>query len=260
MRVFFFMKNKNNINKLKNIMKKLRDPIDGCPWDKKQTLESIIPYAIEEVYEVAEEIYKKKYNNLKEELGDLLFQIIYLSQIANEKKKFNFDDVVNSIIKKMMYRHPHVFKNKKFKNLNEFKDWWEKSKKKNSKYILEDIPDSLPALNKANKIQKIVSKAGFEYNNTIDCIDKVIEEANELKIEIKRNNKSKIKEELGDMIFASLDVARILKLHPEIILAKSNQKFTKRWNKLEKKMMLDKKKFKDLKNKDFENYWKKIKN
>tara|TARA_B110000438_G_scaffold285204_1_gene315028 strand:- start:1057 stop:1536 length:480 start_codon:yes stop_codon:yes gene_type:complete len=159
-----------------------------------------------------------------------------------------------------MYRHPHVFKNKKFKNLNEFKDWWEKSKKKNSKYILEDIPDSLPALNKANKIQKIVSKAGFEYNNTIDCIDKVIEEANELKIEIKRNNKSKIKEELGDMIFASLDVARILKLHPEIILAKSNQKFTKRWNKLEKKMMLDKKKFKDLKNKDFENYWKKIKN
>ena len=118
------------IEKLVKVMEKLRDPNNGCPWDKKQTMESIIPHTIEEVYEVAEQIYNKNYNELKEELGDLLFQVVYLSQLASEKNKFNFYDVVESITSKMISRHPHVFKNKKFKNMKEFKSWWEKSKKK----------------------------------------------------------------------------------------------------------------------------------
>ena len=111
------------IDKLLRIMKKLRDPKKGCPWDKKQTMQSIIPHTIEEVYEVAEQVQTKNYSKLKEELGDLLFQVVYISEIASEKNKFNFYDVVDEITNKMIKRHPHVFKNKKFKNIKEFKNW-----------------------------------------------------------------------------------------------------------------------------------------
>ena len=236
-----------NINKLLKIMEKLRDPVKGCPWDKKQTFESIIPHSIEEVYEVAEEINNKNYEKLKEELGDLLFQVIYLSQIAKEKNKFNFNDVIKSITNKMIIRHPHVFSNKKFNNHREFDEFWEKSKNKKEKGLLNDIPNSYPPLNKANKIQKKVSKIGFEYNNDMQAIDKIIEEAKELKEEVKKRNKKNIKEELGDLIFATLDVSRKLKLDPGIILSKANNKFIKRWNKLE---LLIKKDNHDIRNLD----------
>ena len=145
---------KNSINDLLNVMRKLRDPKKGCPWDKKQTLETIIPYSIEEVYEVAEQIYNKNYAKLKEELGDMLFQVVYLAQIADEKNKFNFNNVVEVITKKMIFRHPHVFKNKKFKDMKEFNSWWESSKNKEYKSILDDIPNTYPAMLKSNKIQK----------------------------------------------------------------------------------------------------------
>ena len=204
---------KTEITKLVQVMKKLRDPVNGCPWDKKQTMESIIPHTIEEVYEVSEQVYNRNYDKLKEELGDLLFQVIYLSQIASEKNKFNFNDVVENITKKMIFRHPHVFKNRKFKNLKDFKLWWENSKNKEQNSILDSIPVTLPALQEANnKIQKKVAAVGFEYNNDIEAIEKVNEELNELKKEIKIKNKKKIREELGDLIFAVLDVSRKLNL------------------------------------------------
>ena len=225
---------KTEITKLIQVMKKLRDPINGCPWDKKQTMESIIPHTIEEVYEVAEQVYSRNYDKLKDELGDLLFQVIYLSQIASEKNKFNFNDVVKNIKEKMIFRHPHVFKNTKFKNIKEFKLWWEKSKNKEQNSILDSIPVTLPALQESNKIQKKVAAVGFEYNNDIEAIEKVNEELNELKKEIKAKNKKKIREELGDLIFAVLDVSRKLKLDPESVLKKSNKKFATRWKKLEK--------------------------
>ena len=215
-------------------MEKLRDPKNGCPWDKKQTMETIIPHSIEEVYEVAEQVYNKNYEKLKEELGDLLFQVVYLSQIAAEKNKFNFFDVVESITSKMVIRHPHVFKNRKFKDMNEFKQWWENSKKKDQNSILDSIPFTFPAFLKANKIQKKVASVGFEYKNELEAIKKVYEETKELELEIKANNKNKIKEELGDLIFATLDVSRKLKLDPELILKNANKKFSKRWKKLEK--------------------------
>ena len=214
-------------------MKSLRDPDNGCPWDKKQTMESIIPHSIEEIYEVAEQVYNKNYDKLKEELGDLLFQVIYLSQIASEKNKFNFKDVVDTITSKMIMRHPHVFKNKKFKNMKEFKLWWENSKNKEDLSILDSIPVTLPALQEANKIQKKVASVGFEYKNNKEALNKVYEEIDELKNEIKNNNKKRIEEELGDLIFATLDVSRKLKLDPETILKKSNKKFKTRWKKLE---------------------------
>ena len=248
------------IKKLLQVMKTLRDPIKGCPWDKKQTMESIIPYSIEEIYEVAEQVYEKNYLKLKDELGDLLFQVVYLSQIANEKKRFNFYDVVNSITNKMIFRHPHVFKNKKFKNMKDFKHWWEKSKNKKNKSLLDDIPNTYPAMLKAYKIQKKVAKVGFEYKTDLQAIDKVIEEAQELKKEIKRKNKKrKIKEELGDLIFASLDVIRKLKFHPETILNKANNKFSNRWKKIEKLIKINNEEIRKLNINKLNYYWEKTK-
>ena len=247
------------IEKLLKVMKMLRDPKDGCPWDKKQTMETIIPHSIEEVYELAEQVYNKNYEKLKEELGDLLFQVVYISQIASEKNKFNFNDVVNNITKKMIKRHPHVFKNKKFKNMKKYKFWWEKSKNKNKNSILEDIPFTFPAYLEANKIQKKVASVGFEYKNNLEAIEKVEEEIKELKIEIKNNNRNKIKEELGDLIFATLDVSRKLKLNPELILKKANKKFVHRWEKLEKIVRKDKLNLNDITIKKFNQMWEKAK-
>ena len=247
------------IDKLIKIMEKLRDPKDGCPWDKKQTMESIIPHAIEEVYEVAEQVYLKNYGKLKEELGDLLFQVIYLSQIASEKNKFDFNDVVESISSKMILRHPHVFKGKKFKNMKEFKLWWEESKKKKENSILDDIPFTYPAYLEANKIQKKVASVGFEYHNDLEALDKVYEELEELKEEVHAKNKNKIKEELGDLIFAVLDVSRKLKLNPETVLKQSNKKFTKRWNKLENYTTKENLKLNNLDINQYNKIWNKIK-
>ena len=247
---------KNKVNKLLKVMKKLRDPKKGCYWDKKQTLNSIIPYSIEEVYEVAEQVYTKNYIKLKEELGDLLFQVIYMSQIASEKNKFNFYDVVDEITNKMIKRHPQVFKNKKFKNIKEFKNWWEKSKNKNNKSLLDGIPFTYPAMLQANKIQKKVANVGFEYLNNEQAINKVIEESIELKKELKNNNRRKIKEELGDLIFASLDVSRKLKFNPEEILKKGNRKFINRWKKLEKIIKKENKDLNKLNSNQLNKYWK----
>ena len=225
---------KTNIKILLKVMKNLRDPKKGCPWDKIQTMESIIPHTIEEVYEVAEQIYNKNYKKLKDELGDLLFQVVYLSQIASERKEFNFNDVVEASTSKMIDRHPHVFKKKKFKNINEFNLWWEDSKNKKQDSILDDIPFTYPALLEANKIQKKVASVGFDYKSDQECIKKIEEEIRELKTEIKNKNNKKINEELGDLMFATLDVSRKLKLDPEIVLKKANRKFTQRWKKVEK--------------------------
>lgn len=250
---------KPEIAKLIKVMKKLRDPVNGCPWDKKQTMESIIPHTIEEVYEVSEQVYNRNYDKLKEELGDLLFQVIYLSQIASEKKEFNFNDVVENITKKMIFRHPHVFKNRKFKNLKDFKLWWENSKNKKQNSILDTIPVTLPALQEANKIQKKVAAVGFEYNNDFEAIKKVNEELNELKKEIKIKNKKKIREELGDLIFAVLDVSRKLKLDPELVLKQSNKKFSKRWKKLENYTNKENLELQKLSIKEYNKIWNKVK-
>ena len=240
-------------------MEKLRDPKNGCPWDKEQTMESIIPHSIEEVYEVAEQVYLKNYKKLKEELGDLLFQVVYLSQIASEKNKFNFNDVVDTISSKMILRHPHVFKGKKFKNMKEFKLWWEKSKNKKKKSIIEGIPFTYPAYLEANKIQKKVASVGFEYSNDLEALDKVYEELGELKEELRAKNKIKIKEELGDLIFATLDVSRKLKLDPEIVLKKANNKFSKRWKRLEKIAKKEKLDLNKLSLKKYDLLWNKAK-
>ena len=179
-----------------------------------------------------------------------------MSQIASEKSKFNFYDVVDEITNKMINRHPHVFKNKKFKNIKEFKNWWEKSKNKNNKSLLDGIPLTYPAMLQANKIQKKVANVGFEYLNNEQAINKVIEESIELKKELKNNNRIKIKEELGDLIFASLDVSRKLKFNPEEVLKKGNRKFINRWKKLEKIIKKENKDLNKLNSNQLNKYWK----
>ena len=163
--------------------------------------------------------------------------------------------MVNSITRKMTSRHPHVFGNKKFKNTKDFDEWWEKSKNKKDVGLLKDIPRSYPPLLKANKIQKKVAKVGFEYKNSIEAIDKIIEEAKELKKEIKKKNYKKIKEELGDLIFSTLDVSRKLNLDPGVVLSKANNKFIKRWSTVETLIKKNKKEFRDLNLDNFDKYW-----
>ena len=255
------MKSKKNssIDKLLNVMKKLRDKKNGCEWDKKQTLDTIIPHTIEEVYEVAEQVYKKNYSELKKELGDLLFQVIYLSQIAKEKNKFDFNDVVKTITKKMILRHPHVFNKRKFKNIKEFDEWWEKSKNKKYISILDHIPNTYPAMLKSYKIQKKVAKYGFDYSSNIEAINKIIEEANELKREVKKNKNKTIREELGDLIFACLDVSRKLNINPEIALYKTNVKFIKRWKYIEKQISILNKDINQINMKLLNELWEKSK-
>ena len=252
-------KNKHNIKSLLLIMSRLRDPKNGCMWDKKQTFESIIPYSIEEIYEVAEQIYNKDYKKLKEELGDLLFQVVYLCQIAKEKGKFSFDDVVNQISEKMIYRHPHIFSKKKFINIKDFNKWWEKSKNKKLNSILDDVPINIPALNKSYKIQKKVAMVGFDYSNINEALDKVQEELNELKIEIKKKKIKNIKEELGDLFFATIDLARKQNYNPELILSKANKKFIKRFQFIEKEIKKEGKKIEKTNIKYLEKLWKKSK-
>ena len=160
--------------------------------------------------------------------------MIYLSQIANEKKKFNFNEVVKNITEKMILRHSHLFNKKKFKSMNEFRNWWKKSKNKKYKSILDDIPITYHAMLRSRKIQKKVANVGFDYSSDIEAINKIMEEVNELKNKIKNNNKRKIKEMLGDLFFACLDISRKLNLNPEIVLLKSNQKFIQRRKLVEK--------------------------
>ena len=240
-------------------MSQLRDPKKGCKWDIKQTMETIIPHTIEEVYEVAEQIYEKNYEKLKEELGDLLFQIVFLTQITKEKNKFNFNDVVKSVLKKMIYRHPHIFSNKKFKSNKDFNIWWENSKNKKHKSILDDIPNTYPSLTKSFKIQKKVANFGFDYKNTLEALDKVEEELYELKKEILLKNNKNIKNELGDLIFSTLDLSRKMKLNPENILARANIKFSKRFRAMEKNITKNKKNPKKISYKEWNILWEKSK-
>ena len=249
----------NNISKLIKVVNRLRDPKKGCSWDKKQTLETIIQHTIEEVHELKDEIYKKNYIGIKEELGDLLFQVVFLTQITKEKNKFDFDEVAKDISKKMIFRHPHLYSEKKFKNKKDHEIWWEKSKGKKLNSILDGIPKSYPSMLVSNKIQKKVASVGFDYNSNLEALNKIIEEANELKIELKTNDKKNIKDELGDLIFSCLVLSRKLKLDPEIILYRSNIKFKKRWEKLEKLVKKDKKKLINLSKKEYNLYWNKIK-
>lgn len=255
------LNNLKSINKIRKIIKILRDPDDGCPWDIKQNFNSLAPYTIEEAYELVDAIEQNDIKSIKSELGDLLLQIILISQIASDNNYFNFDDVAEDISEKMIRRHPQIFDYNY--NLNDFpQESWEriknieKSKKANkNNHLLDTIEKNIPAMLRSIKIQKKASSMKFDWKDLNDVINKVDEELNELKEAIDNKNKLHIEEELGDLLFTIVNLSRHLKLDPEQTLRKSNNKFILRFNIMEN--ILDEKKIEwhDLKKSDLLNLW-----
>jgi XTP/dITP diphosphohydrolase len=217
--------------RLLNIMDELREK---CPWDKKQTLESLRHLTIEETYELAEAIIENDLSDIKKELGDILLHIVFYARIASETNDFDITDVINSLCEKLIYRHPHVFGEVKVKDDEEVKTNWENLKiKAGSKSILAGVPKSLPALIKAHRIQDKVRSVGFDWDERNQIWDKVKEEMDELQFEIEKQDKEKIEAEFGDLLFSMVNAARLYDIDPEIALERTNKKFIKRFNYLE---------------------------
>jgi len=248
---------------LLEIMKQLRDKDTGCPWDKLQTFDTISKYTIEEAYEVIEAISNKDWANLKEELGDLLLQVVYHSQIASELNLFDFNEVVESISNKMISRHPHVFgSNKLEKSVSQqiidwelIKDLERKEKPNNSKYLLDNIPRALPALVRAEKLQKKAAKVEFDWPRTSDVLDKLNEESLELLDAIDKSNQIEIEEEVGDLLFTMVNLARRLEINPEQALTRTNDKFRKRLNGIEDELRKTGKTLNNVSSNDLEILW-----
>ena len=243
-----FLEKKSAIERLQEIMAMLRDKVHGCPWDLDQTLVSLIPHTIEEVYEVADAIEKNDIDNIVDELGDLLFQVIFYAQIGNEEKIFNFEDVANAIVRKLLRRHPHVFptgdaksfgRGKKISSdevvtnwesikLEEKKEKLEESNSESARSVFDNLPGALPALQKSVKLQKLAGKVGFDWQDTSDVLVKLKEEIVELEEAIGKSNKQEIESEFGDVLFTAVNMARHLNVDPELALRGANGRFKNR--------------------------------
>ena len=233
----FQKKERYNVNDLIKIMEMLRSE-NGCPWDREQTHESIRMNFLEEAYEACDAIDNKNDENLKEELGDVLMQVVFHSRIAEEAGKYNFDDVANDVCQKLVFRHPHVFGDVDVNSSSEVLDVWDKMKlqeKKSTSYTseMDRVPKALPALMYSEKIQKRARKAGFDWPDVTGALEKVVEETKEVEQAIRDNNK--IEEEIGDLLFAVVNVARFCKVDCEQALYNASQKFTRRFSYVEEK-------------------------
>ena len=220
----------DSFKKLVKIIDRLRLE---CPWDRRQTFESLRNLTIEETYELADAILEKNWDDVKNELGDLLLHIVFYAKMGSEKKLFDINDIINHVSKKLVDRHPHVFGDKKVLTSEEVVKSWESIKLTNSKGVLKGVPKKLPALIKAYRIQQKVSGIGFDWKNKSGIIDKIDEELSELKEEIIKKDKNLTELEFGDFLFSVVNYARFLDIDPEIALEKSNKKFTKRFEKIE---------------------------
>ena len=252
------------INNLLQTFKKLRDPSQGCPWDKEQDFKSIASCSIEEAYEVADAIEREDFNDLKEELGDLFFQIIFHSGMAEEKKLFNFEEVVKELNDKLIRRHPHVFDKKQEMSASESLEIWEKEKKKerekkNLISLMDDIPKNLPSLTRAKKIQKRAKSVGFDWQNENEVLRKIDEAIDELKRAKASQKKEDISEEIGDLFFTLVNLSRHYNLEPEDIIRKANLKFETRFRKMEDEASMANVDLKDLEINELETLWQRIK-
>lgn len=245
---------------MKELLKIVATLRKRCPWDRKQTLNKIKPLFINEVYELVDKINKKNFQGIEEELGDLLLLIVFASQLLKEKKKSNFSKILARLKKKIIYRHPHVFKNEKVKDVKEVLKNWETLKKREKKTsIVEGIPEILPALHYAELIQDRVKRVGFDWKNKEDVLNKVEEEIKELKEAIRKKQKKEIENEIGDILFALVNFSRHLNLSAEESLKKACQKFIKRFKKLEKEFEKMGKDLKEASLKEMDEIWDKIK-
>jgi len=255
--------------RLLTVMDELREK---CPWDKKQTIESIRHLTIEETYELSDAILEKDPDNMKEsmdkikkELGDLMLHIVFYSRIASETNDFNIADVCNSLCEKLIHRHPHIYGDVKVKDEHDVKRNWEKIKlkegvpsgKEESKSALGGVPVSLPAVIKAYRIQEKARGVGFDWEKPEQVLDKVHEELAELKVEVKQNGK--IEEEFGDLLFSLINYARFIGVNPEDALEKTNRKFIKRFQYLEKESAKDGKQMGSMTLSEMDVYWNRAK-
>ena len=260
-----------SMDKLRWIMAQLRDPETGCPWDLKQNFASIVPHTLEEAYEVVDAIEQQDFTELEKELGDLLFQVVFYSQLGSEEKRFDFDSVVAAICEKLIRRHPHVFAEQNLSTDADIKANWENEKAKerlakkqqsqpntDQLSILADIPKNLPALSQANKIQKRCAHVGFDWHNVDDVFAKIEEEVAEVKAELHHNPEA-LAEELGDLMFAVVNLCRHAKEDPETLLRKANQKFSKRFHGVEQQVQTSGKAFQQHNLDELEQYWQQVK-
>lgn len=254
------------IQHLLAIVARLRDPNGGCPWDLKQNYKTMIPHLLEESYEVVEAIEQNNIDNLREELGDLLLQTVFLSQLAKEDNLFTFEDVVTELSEKLVRRHPHVFGDKSADNELEALQNWNAMKaaenqSKGQHYILDNIPQAFPALLRAEKIQKKCSKVGFDWDNLQAVLAKVEEEIAEVKQEINRPHFSaeKTEEELGDLLFATVNLTRHLGVQAEESLRKANLKFERRFRAVEQKLAALEKTFEQSSLAEMDELWNEVK-
>ncbi|MDH4164589.1 MAG: nucleoside triphosphate pyrophosphohydrolase [Nitrospirota bacterium] len=252
------------ISDLVALMARLRGP-QGCPWDKKQTPETLKPYLVEECYEVIEAIEEGSSDKVRDELGDLLFQIVFHSRIAEEQGQFTLADVASAIHDKMVRRHPHVFGDVKVSTAGEVVANWEEIKRKEKghedrKSVLEGVPRALPALLRAHRLQEKASKVGFDWNHLKEVLPKLDEEIAEFKESLKNEDAEKIEEELGDVFFTLVNISRFLGVNPDDALHKTISKFIHRFRHIEEQASLIGKSLNDMTLEEMDKLWEESKN
>ena len=252
------MKNKTKaFTRLLTIMDELREQ---CPWDKKQTLNSLRYLTIEEMYELSDAILEKDMPEIKQELGDLLLHIVFYARIASETNIFDIADVINSVCDKLVYRHPHIYGDVEVKDEVEVKKNWEKLKmKEGKKSVLEGVPKSLPAIIKSFRIQEKVRGIGFDWDNKTQVWDKVLEELEELKIEVEKGDQNSIESEFGDVLFALTNYSRFIDVNPEDALERTNKRFIKRFQIMEKLIKKENISLDQMNLKQMDVYWEQAK-
>ncbi len=250
------------INALSNLLDVMDELRIKCPWDREQTFESLRNLTIEETYELADAISQDNTNEIRNELGDLLLHIVFYSKIASESGKFDIKDVSDTIINKLIYRHPHVFGNADVKNNPELvkKNWEELKIKEGNTSVLGGVPDTLPAMIKANRIQEKAKSVGFDWEKAEQIWDKIQEELHELQAEIANLNQKEIENEFGDLFFSLINAARLYDIDPETALEKTNRKFIKRFNYLESKTLKKNLQLKNMSLDQMNEIWEEAKN
>ena len=252
------MKNKTKaFSRLLTIMDELREK---CPWDQKQTYDSLRYLTIEEMYELSDAILDKDMQGIKKELGDVLLHIVFYARIASETNDFDIADVIHSVCDKLVHRHPHVYGDVKVADEKEVKANWEKLKlKEGNKSVLEGVPKSLPAIVKAFRIQEKVRGIGFDWDDKSQVWEKVLEEIEELKVEIKKGDNDRIESEFGDVLFALTNYARFIDVNPEDALERTNKRFIKRFQIMERMIDKDGLSLSDMKLSEMDVFWEKAK-
>ena len=255
----------SEIDRLLDIMARLRDPETGCPWDKVQTFETIAPYTIEEAYEVAEAIADGDMDELQGELGDLLFQVVFYAQMSSESGGYGFTEIARSISDKMIRRHPHVFAGASIESADAQTAEWETQKRSEREAkakargdlpsVLDDVPAALPALARAVKLQKRAARVGFDWPDVSGVLDKLAEEIEELRVEQAAGNTEAMAEELGDVLFAWTNLARHHKIDPETALRSANAKFERRFRRIEALLAAENRRPDDADLEDLEALW-----